>query len=405
MTLAFNLLRNTVFIALALAFTACDKKNEPGPAPPSTDNTTRIVAENIAENTIWHSDTVYQLQGRIAVLSGATLTIEPGTIIKAESGSGSNSSALLITRGAKIMAEGTLDLPIIFTSIADDLTPTDLQQGNSKGSTLDANSSGLWGGLIILGHAPVSTATVNENNICEAQIEGIPTSDPTGLYGGTNPADDSGILRYISIRHGGTNIGAGNEINGLTLGGVGAGTQIDHIEVVANQDDGIEWFGGNVNVSNALVLNAGDDGLDTDQSWSGTLNNFIVIAPTGHCLELDGAEGDMEATHILEYGTVAATEFAGGSALRIADELVNLDENTQAEIRFVHFTALYSGQLLNQTPAVTFEGITLNTTPDSLPDFINGPVPAGVSAGDGTGADAQNFTWTWSYQSGYLSNL
>ena len=84
------------------------------------------------------------------------------------------------------------------------------------------------------------------------QIEGIPASDLNGLYGGTEATDNSGVLKYISIRHGGANIGEGNEINGLTLGGVGSGTTIENIEIVANDDDGIEWFGGTVNVKNGL---------------------------------------------------------------------------------------------------------------------------------------------------------
>jgi hypothetical protein len=96
-----------------------------------------------------------------------------------------------------------------------------------------------------VGNAPISA------DASAVQIEGIPPSDQNGLYGGDNPADDSGIIRYISIRHGGANIGEGNEINGLTLGGVGSGTIIEYVEVVANQDDGIEWFGGTVSVKNA----------------------------------------------------------------------------------------------------------------------------------------------------------
>jgi len=136
----------------------------------------------------------------------------------------------------------------------------------------------LWGGILILGNAKGSFA----GGVTEVQIEGIPASDTNGLYGGSNDADNSGVLKYISIRHGGANIGEGNEINGLTLGGVGSGTVIENIEVVANQDDGIEWFGGTVSVKNALVWNSGDDAVDTDQAWAGTLDNFIVICGYKH---------------------------------------------------------------------------------------------------------------------------
>ena len=148
----------------------------------------------------------------------------------------------MIARGGKLFANGTADAPIIFTSVADEIMP-----GQKVSPNLDPNLDGLWGGLIILGNAPISAASD------VVQIEGIPPSDANGLYGGSDATDNSGAITYISIRHGGANIGEGNEINGLTLGGVGNGTTISNVEVVGNQDDGIEFFGGTVNVSNALV--------------------------------------------------------------------------------------------------------------------------------------------------------
>src|SRR5690606_29981670 len=139
-------------------------------------------------------------------------------------------------------------------------------------------------------------------------IEGIPADASYGQYGGTDVADNSGVLKYISIRHGGITIGQDNEINGLTLGGVGNGTLIENIEVIANQDDGIEWFGGSVNVTNALVWAAGDDGFDADQAWSGTLSNGVVIQgeESGSALELDGPEGSAatEAGFTMEHITL-----------------------------------------------------------------------------------------------------
>ena len=154
-----------------------------------------------------------------------------------------------------------------------------------------------------MGNATISASNTT-GDVSSVQIECIPTSDANGLYGGNDDDDDSGVLKYISIRHGGANIGSGNEINGLTLGGVGSGTVIEHIEVVANQDDGIEWFGGKVNTSNVVVWNCGDDGIDTDQSWSGTLDNFVVITSAGHCFELDGPEGSYSAGHVIQNGNI-----------------------------------------------------------------------------------------------------
>jgi hypothetical protein len=126
------------------------------------------------------------------------------------------------------------------------------------------------------------------------------------LYGGSEPNDNSGIIRYVSIRHGGANIGNGNEINGLTLGGVGVATTVENIEIIGNQDDGIEFFGGTVNVKNLIVWNSGDDAIDTDQSWAGTLDNFIVICgnATDHALEIDGPEGTYLASHTLINGSI-----------------------------------------------------------------------------------------------------
>ncbi|HQL70527.1 MAG TPA: hypothetical protein PLA77_06840, partial [Bacteroidales bacterium] len=239
------------------------------------------------------------LGGRIAVVSGVSLTIQPGVIIKGQAGTGANATALIIARGAKLYAEGTATQPIIFTSVADEIEP-----GMVASPNLDPDLNGLWGGLIILGNAPISATSES------MQIEGIPASDQNGLYGGTNATDDSGIIRYVSIRHGGANIGEGNEINGLTLGGVGSGTTVEYVEVIANQDDGVEFFGGTVNVSHLLIWNPGDDGIDTDQAWAGTLNNFLVIAgaDTDHTLEIDGPEGSMMAAHTVRNGSIKGSD-------------------------------------------------------------------------------------------------
>ena len=267
-----------ILAAIALTFSACkDKNGKDDPIEPS-------ITKNITSNTTWESGKTYVLGSRISVESGATLTIEAGTVIKGEAGSGANATALVIAKGGKLMAKGTAAKPIIFTSIADEIEPGEIA------NNLDPELDALWGGLIVLGDAPISADD-------EAlQIEGIPASDPTGLYGGSKADDNSGTIQYVSIRHGGSNIGEGNEINGITLGGVGTGTTIDHIEIVANQDDGIECFGGTVNVSHVLVWNQGDDAFDMDQDYTGTIDNFIGIAgeASDHALELDGPEGTQD---------------------------------------------------------------------------------------------------------------
>ena len=158
------------------------------------------------------------------------------------------------------------------------------------------------GGLLILGKAPSSF----KSDVTELQIEGIPTSDVNGLYGGDVTDDNSGSFQYISIRHGGAEIGEGNEINGLTLGGVGTGTTINQIEVLGNVDDGIEFFGGTVNATNLLVWGQGDDAIDIDQAYAGTIDGALVVltAASDHGFEIDGPEGSAPGRFTIKNATV-----------------------------------------------------------------------------------------------------
>lgn len=258
---------------------------------------TVAVTGAITSDTTWSNDNIYVLNQKVVVDNGATLTIEPGTIIKGTPGTGSLASALIIARDANIIAAGTPSQPIIFTSTSDNITC-----GETAGTNLDENDRGLWGGLLILGNAPCSFS----GDIPEAQIEGIPADDTFGLYGGTDEEDNSGVLQYVSIRYGGALIGEGNEINGLTLGGVGNGTIINNIEVVANVDDGIEFFGGSVNASNLLVWAQGDDALDIDQAYSGIIDNSLVILGdlSDHAFEIDGPEGSATGSFTLQNTTI-----------------------------------------------------------------------------------------------------
>ena len=382
-----------LFVSVVLF--SCKKDDDDAtPTPTPTPSNVVNVSSNITSNTTWETGKVYVLTNRIAVTSGATLTVQPGVIVKGEAGTGANATALIIARGAKIMAQGTAAQPIIFTSIADEIQPGQIASPN-----LPTDINGLWGGLIVLGNAPISASALS------VQIEGIPVSDQNGLYGGSDPNDNSGVIRYISIRHGGANIGEGNEINGLTLGGVGAGTTIEYVEVVSNQDDGIEFFGGTVNVSHALVWNAGDDAIDTDQSWAGTLNNFVVIGAGDELFELDGPEGAMEAKHVIMNGSVKA---AG------ADGLVDNDGNSYLDMTNVYFFDLTLGQDFDELP--TMYSCTFSNLQASIPagtvlsDFFKGGSAAFVTevgAGANTvGADMSHFTgWTWADLNGQLADF
>lgn len=272
--------------AAALVLTSCGTE-EPNPQPEE-----KIVTGIITEDTYWYADTVYEMAGKVVVEEGATLFIEAGTTILARDGQGSTSTALIIAQGGKIMAEGTAQAPIVFTSIYD------------NGTNLDETDQGLWGGIVILGKAPISADAV------PSLIEGIPANLGYGEYGGYDSLDNSGVCKYISIRHAGTLLGDGNELNGLTLGGVGSGTVIDNIEVVGNLDDGIEFFGGTVNASNLLVWAQGDDAFDIDQAYGGTISNFVNIegADSDHALEIDGPEGNYEASFVMENGILLSED-------------------------------------------------------------------------------------------------
>jgi hypothetical protein len=390
------------FFGATVILSSCKKDEDvDDTTPPVTPPGTVVVSSNITSNTTWTAGTIYQLAGRITVAAGATLTIEPGTIIKGEAGTGANATALLVARGGKLNANGTATAPIIFTSVADELDYADMAAGNFASPNLESTVNGLWGGVIILGKAPIS-ASNDVGDVSEVQIEGIPTSDSNGLYGGNDVADNSGTIRYISIRHGGTNIGSGNEINGLTLGGVGNGTIIENVEVVGNQDDGIEWFGGSVNVSNAVVFNCGDDGIDTDQAWSGSLSNVVVIGAIGHSFELDGPEGTASAGHTISNGSIKAS-YDG----RVCVDLINVDNNSIVALSNLFFTDIEGTQDINNVTAagVTFDNIQFNVPADSLVNHVNGAVPTGVTSGTTPQATISSLGWTWTAQSGAMSGF
>jgi hypothetical protein len=210
----------------------------------------------ISADETWTKDNVYILKQRVFVADGVTLTIQPGTLIKGQSGDVADVGVLVISRGGTLIAEGTADEPIIFTSVDDD-------------GSMEIDVTGQWGGVIILGNG------THNNNDNSNEIEGITPDGDNGLYGGSAEDDSSGSIKYVSIRHGGAELAADEEINGLTLGAVGSKTVISHVEVVANLDDGIEWFGGAPKMDHILVSYCGDDSYDYDEGYHG-INQFTV---------------------------------------------------------------------------------------------------------------------------------
>lgn len=240
------------------------------------------------DRVTFYADTVYVLDGAVFVEEGAELHIKPGTVIKAEDGQNLDASALIITRGAQIFAEGTATDPIIFTSVQDNLSSPD---------ALTYQERGLWGGVVILGSAttnnqPPPGDTEEVEGINELVAEG----DTRAQYGGTNDDDDSGVFRYVSIRHTGINVGesGGNEIQGLTLAGVGSGTTVEYVESYASDDDGFEFFGGTVNTKYLVSAFNADDAFDYDEGFRGNHQFWFAIQGTdeaGALAEQDGAGG------------------------------------------------------------------------------------------------------------------
>jgi hypothetical protein len=214
----------------------------------------------VDENLTLSASKVYLLDGFVYVKAPAILTIEAGTVIK---GDQNTNGTLIIEQGAKIMAEGTAAKPIVFTSI------------KPKGS----RTVGNWGGVIILGNAPTNLGT-------GAKIEG----GVNRSYGGTVANDNSGVFKYVRIEYAGIAFQPDNEINGLTLGGVGSGTTIDYVQVSFCGDDAFEFFGGTVNAKHLIAYKTVDDMFDTDNGYSGKLQ-FLVGVSAPMTADASGSNG------------------------------------------------------------------------------------------------------------------
>lgn len=225
------------------------------------------ITSQISTNTTWSCDTVYFLKGIIYVTNGATITINPGTVIVGDT---INKGSLVITKGAKIMAVGTPACPIVFTS--------------SKKS--GRRNRGDWGGVILLGKSSVNTPTGLAN------IEGITPNPNTEYGGGSTPDvhDNSGTMKYVRIEFAGVALAPNNEINGLTFGGVGDGTTIDYVQVSFSNDDSFEWFGGTVNCKHIIAFRGIDDDFDTDNGYSGKVQ-FAMGLRDPKVADISGSKG------------------------------------------------------------------------------------------------------------------
>lgn len=232
------------------------------PENTSYGNPTLTVSGNITTNTTWTTGSIISLQNKVYVKGGAVLTIQPGVIIR---GDFATQGTLIITRGSKIIAQGTAANPIVFTS----------------GEAVGNRAEGDWGGLVVLGAAKMNQPGGIGN------IEGIAVSSDTE-YGGTNDSDSSGVLTYVRIEFPGIALAPNKEINGLTFGSVGSKTVVHHIQVSFSGDDSYEWFGGTVDAKNLIAFRGLDDDFDTDFGYRGRIQFGLAIRDA----DLSDAAGD-----------------------------------------------------------------------------------------------------------------
>lgn len=242
---------NKLFLLLATAslFAACSKDDNNGttPPPPTNGSDTIDVRGTISANATWSKSKVYRLRGYVYVNSPATLTIEAGTQIISNKDS---AGVLLIYKGAKIMAGGTKEEPIVFTSAEANKLPGDM------------------GGVVLVGNA-----TGNGNH---GTLEGNVDADHKN-FGGNDDHDNSGVLKYVRIEYAGKATGPNDEINGLTLYGVGDGTELDYIQVIRGLDDAFEFFGGSANAKHLIAYKCADDDFDFDDGYHGKIQYAISI--------------------------------------------------------------------------------------------------------------------------------
>jgi len=301
-----------------------------------------VVSGNITTNTTWTSNNTYLLNGFVYVKSGATLTIEAGTVIYGDKAS---KGALIVEQGAKIMADGTKERPIVFTSA---------QPAGQR-------TYGDWGGMIICGKAPVNIPGGT------GTIEGGVGS----IYGGADPADNSGVLRYVRIEFPGIAFQPNNEINGLTLGGVGNGTLIDYVQVSYSGDDGFEFFGGTVNAKHLISHRTLDDDFDTDFGYSGKIQ-YAVCLRDPQAADLSASQGFESDNDATGTANTPKTSPVFSNVTLVGPKVTNADVVNSNYRRAMHLrrnteTSLYNSVVIGWVGAGAGSGIFIdaNTTADN----------------------------------------
>lgn len=296
----------------------------------------------------------YKLTGAVAVKDGGKLIIPAGTVIQ---GVGGTSSYITIEQGGQIFANGTATNPVVFTSIS--ATP------------------GSWGGLVICGRAPINKGTTASSEVGNA------------TYGGTNATDNSGALNFVRIEYAGANFTPEKEFNGLSLFGVGSGTQINNVSIINSSDDGIEFFGGTVNVSNIVSVGNEDDAFDWTEGWNGTATNVYTKRGTGpgnRGIEGDNNSNDNAATP-MSNPTIKNITLIGSQNVGETDGM-KLREGTNATIDNVvlsnwktgfnieHDISVANLNGMNKITNVKFENVTTYATGKGSDPDGSGPLTA-----------------------------
>lgn len=337
------------------------------------------------QNLVLDADTEYVITGPVLMASGTTLTIPAGLTIKAQP-VGVN-AYIAIQQGAQINAVGTSSAPIVLTS-----------NSSSPGA-------GDWGGLVICGRAPINSTADGSEDTATSEVGGL-------SYGGNSPADNSGTVQYLRIEYAGGAIDGNAELNGLSLYGVGNGTVIDHIQIFEGSDDGVEFFGGTVNVSQVAVVNCEDDSIDWTEGFTGSLTDVYVQHGTSHdkAFECDGYntdfsnEGGYFSAPTITNVTVIGTGAAGTEAIRLREGTQGIFTNvvvTDFEEAFdldgdtgVNTTGQGVIDDLLQVIDVTFNNVTTKLKNDTGFTFTEADFISGDGNGTGTNVSSWGSGWT-----------
>ncbi len=352
---------------------------EGGGTPPTQG---LVIGGTLAEDLTLTAGTEYSLESALIVPEGITLNVEPGVVVRAATGS---DVFIAVLQGGIINAVGTSTDPIVFTSATATPNPGD------------------WGGLIILGRAPINSV-VGGDATSTSEIGGLP-------YGGNNSNDNSGVLRYVRIEFSGGAADAASENNGFSFYAVGNGTTIEFIQAFEGADDGIEFFGGTVDASYVSVVGAQDDSVDWTEGYSGSLTNVYIEHRQTHDkgIEGDGFNTDIgnNSSPIFFSAPTITNLTINGLGSSNENEAVRLRAGTRAVISNVFIEGFAEGFDLDDTETgdgvltgdtsitdVTFDDVTLNLRNDTEADFEEGDVISGIGNGIGADYDSWNSGWT-----------